>query len=450
MNENGTKHSFVLQPLVGFCDLLILMLCALLFEFSKAEYTYFIPFLIFSWLITSVGIGFYKVYRFTPLVNILGLVLKQAFLLLVCCFSFFGIFNEIDVVASAVLEYVCLSIGFIALLKLVVFNLRKKFRKQLGRDTIRVIIVGRNAKTEQLKNFFNFNPAYGFQFIANFDLRLDTIELEEVTRFAIGQRIHQIYCSVAELKNKEIQELIQFADNNLIALKFLPDNKDIFTKKMDFQYYGITPILALRTLPIDTPINLFLKRLLDIVFSLVVILGILSWLTPILALIIPLTSKGPLFFKQKRNGIDGKEFYCYKFRSMTINKDANDKQASKNDMRTTELGKFLRRTSIDELPQFYNVLLGDMSVVGPRPHMVSHTHSFKQQIDKFMVRHLVKPGITGLAQVSGYRGGIETEHDIKSRVRFDIFYVENWSILMDLRIIAKTFFQVIYGDKKAY
>ena len=118
--------------------------------------------------------------------------------------------------------------------------------------------------------------------------------------------------------------------------------------------------------------------------------------------------------------------------------------------KNSKLGKFLRRTSIDELPQFYNVLLGDMSVVGPRPHMISHTNSFKNRVDKFMVRHLVKPGITGLAQVSGYRGGIETKLDIKNRVRFDIFYVENWSILMDLRIIAKTFFQVIYGDKKAY
>ena len=135
--------------------------------------------------------------------------------------------------------------------------------------------------------------------------------------------------------------------------------------------------------------NLFLKRFLDIVFSSLVIVFILSWLTPLLALIIPLSSKGPLFFRQKRNGIEGTEFYCYKFRSMTVNKDANNLQACKNDMRTTKLGKFLRRTSIDELPQFYNVFMGDMSVVGPRPHMVSHTHSFKNQVIHYLILLLI-------------------------------------------------------------
>ena len=450
MNVKGTKHNYILQPIIGFIDILTLLILGLLFDLSPANYKLFAVYISVAWLITAVGFGFYKVYRFTPLVNILTKLLRQFLLLILCLFTFFGIFDEIDIVVPAVLEYACLALGIIALIKISIFNLRKKYRKQLGGDTIRVIILGKNTKTEQLKNFFRYNPAYGFQFVENFDLRQHETRVKDVIDFISKNAIHQIYCSVAELKNKEIKKLIQFADNNLVALKFLPDNKDIFTKKMDFQYYGITPILALRTLPIDTPINLFLKRLLDIVFSGLVILLILSWLTPLMALIIPLTSKGPLLFRQKRNGIDGTEFYCYKFRSMTINKDANDLQACKNDMRTTKLGKFLRRSSIDELPQFYNVFLGDMSVVGPRPHMVSHTHSFKNQVDKFMVRHLVKPGITGLAQVSGYRGGIETKQDIKNRVRFDIFYVENWSILMDLRIIAKTFFQVIYGDKKAY
>ncbi|RXG32954.1 exopolysaccharide biosynthesis polyprenyl glycosylphosphotransferase [Leeuwenhoekiella marinoflava] len=450
MNVKGTKHNHLLQPIVGFIDISTLLILGLLFDLSTPNYKLFAVYITFAWLVTTVGFGFYKVYRFTPFLKILSKIFRQFLLLILCLFTFFGIFNEIDIVVSAVLEYACLALGIIALIKILIFNLRKKYRKQLGGDTIRVIILGKNPKTEQLKNFFRYNPAYGFQFVENFDLRSKEASVDDVINFTLKNSVHQIYCSVAELKNKEIKELIQFADNNLIALKFLPDNKDIFTKKMDFQYYGITPILALRTLPIDTPVNLFLKRFLDIVFSSLVIVFILSWLTPLLALIIPLSSKGPLFFRQKRNGIEGTEFYCYKFRSMTVNKDANNLQACKNDMRTTKLGKFLRRTSIDELPQFYNVFMGDMSVVGPRPHMVSHTHSFKNQVDKFMVRHLVKPGITGLAQVSGYRGGIETKLDIKNRVRFDIFYVENWSILMDLRIIAKTFFQVIYGDKKAY
>ena len=176
----------------------------------------------------------------------------------------------------------------------------------------------------------------------------------------------------------------------------------------------------------------------------------LSWLIPILAIIIKLDSKGPLFFVQKRNGLNYKEFNCYKFRSMKLNDNADFDLASKNDVRITKVGKFIRKTSMDELPQFFNVLLGDMSVVGPRPHMVSVTNLYAFQVDKFMVRHFVKPGITGLAQTKGFRGEVETEEDIINRVKYDIFYMENWSILLDIEIIIKTIYHIIKGDVKAY
>jgi putative colanic acid biosynthesis UDP-glucose lipid carrier transferase len=181
-----------------------------------------------------------------------------------------------------------------------------------------------------------------------------------------------------------------------------------------------------------------------------VILGLLSWLTPLLAIIISLESKGPIFFRQKRNGIENKEFYCYKFRSMTLNNDADRFQASKNDMRITKVGRFIRRTSIDELPQFYNVFFGDMSVVGPRPHMVKHTNEYANKVDKYMLRHFVKPGITGLAQVRGYRGEIESEADILNRIKFDIFYIENWSLFLDIKIVFQTVLNAIKGEDKAY
>ena len=177
---------------------------------------------------------------------------------------------------------------------------------------------------------------------------------------------------------------------------------------------------------------------------------ILSWLTPIVGLLIVLESKGPIFFKQSRNGFNYKEFDCYKFRSMTPNRDANVNQATRGDHRITKVGAFLRKTSIDELPQFFNVLFGDMSVVGPRPHMVSHTDMYAKRIDKFMVRHFVRPGITGLAQTRGYRGEVETDRDIIGRVRHDIFYIENWSLLFDVKIIFQTFINAIKGEEKAY
>ena len=198
------------------------------------------------------------------------------------------------------------------------------------------------------------------------------------------------------------------------------------------------------------PFNMFLKRSFDIILSLFILIGILSWLTPLLAIIIKLESKGPVFFKQKRNGLDYKEFYCYKFRSMRPNPMAHLHQVTRGDERITKVGKIIRKTSIDELPQFINVLKGEMSVVGPRPHMVSHTHMYAERIDKFMVRHFIKPGITGLAQVTGYRGEVETDEDIINRVKFDIFYLENWSMLLDLKIIFQTVYNAIRGDEKAY
>ena len=450
MNEKTIKHHYLAQPVIACFDILILIISALWLRLPSDDYLIFTVYTAVAWLITTVCFSFYKVYRFTPLVRILSLISRQFFLLVLCTFSFFGLFNEIDIYFLEVLIYATCSMLIIGLFKILIFNVRKKFRAQLGADYAQVIILGRNSKTQRLKDFFKFNPAYGFKLVADFDLKKDGTSLDQIKAYILTNKIDEVFCSIAELSNNQIKQLIDFADNNLIKVKFLPDNKDIFTKKMDFQYYGYTPILALRTLSLDSPINMFLKRLLDVVLALIIIIGVLSWLTPILALIINLDNRGPLFFKQLRNGLDGKEFYCYKFRSMAVNTTANKKQASKNDVRTTRVGRFLRKTSIDELPQFYNVLAGNMSVVGPRPHMLKHTIDFASQIDKYMLRHLVKPGITGLAQISGYRGEIETTQDIKNRVRLDIFYVENWSILMDLRIIVKTFFKVIYGDKKAY
>ena len=180
-----------------------------------------------------------------------------------------------------------------------------------------------------------------------------------------------------------------------------------------------------------------------------VILLLLSWLIPLLAILIKLESKGPVFFKQGRPGLDEQEFLCYKFRSMQVNR-FTEKEVSKNDPRVTKMGKFMRKTSIDELPQFFNVLLGDMSVVGPRPHLWSQNKAYASKIKKYMVRHYVKPGITGLAQVKGFRGEIETEEDMINRIKYDVFYIENWSIIMDLKIIFQTVINIFKGEEKAY
>ncbi|HOA39779.1 MAG TPA: exopolysaccharide biosynthesis polyprenyl glycosylphosphotransferase, partial [Flavihumibacter sp.] len=218
---------------------------------------------------------------------------------------------------------------------------------------------------------------------------------------------------------------------------------------------GSLPIITLRSLPLDLSDNKLYKRVFDIVFSALIITLVLSWLIPIVALIIKLTSKGPVFFKQERWGLNNKPIICYKFRSMRVDskdldEDGKYQQATKDDPRVTGIGKFIRKTNIDELPQFINVLLGSMSVVGPRPHPVPLNMLSKDIIDNYMLRHWVKPGITGWAQVNGYRGETEQSHLMKKRVEFDVWYIENWTFWLDLQIIVQTLVNMVKGEKNAY
>lgn len=192
------------------------------------------------------------------------------------------------------------------------------------------------------------------------------------------------------------------------------------------------------------------KRIFDIVFSLIVIVSIFSWLCPLLAILIGLESKGPVFFIQLRTGKNGSLFKCYKFRSMRVNTHADERPATRNDERITRVGAFLRKTSLDELPQFFNVLIGDMSIVGPRPHMVIHSDEFARVTYKYTLRHSLKPGITGWAQVNGLRGTIVSQEAILQRIDADVWYLENWSFLLDLKIILRTFWVALKGDKNAW
>ena len=209
-------------------------------------------------------------------------------------------------------------------------------------------------------------------------------------------------------------------------------------------------VLNVKKLPFEFNENYFVKRVFDICFSFLVCLFILSWLIPLLSFLIKIESKGPVIFSQKREGLDGEKFVCYKFRSMRLNTMSDKVHAVENDIRVTKIGSFIRKTSIDELPQFLNVLIGNMSVVGPRPHIPSLSSEYQKDVDDYFKRHAVKPGITGLAQVSGYRGEIKKRSDIKNRVRLDIFYIENWSFLLDVKIILMTVFNVFKGEENAY
>lgn len=403
----------------------------------------------FFWLIISYYSGYYEVYRYSKGIEIFGKLLKQFTFISLITFAYVG-FKYKYVTVDEIGIYILWSFLLVGFVKFSIFFLLKKYRILYGGNQRKVIIVGNGKSVDELKDFFTTNPDYGYNLVRVFDLKGNKKqELIESKEYVVANKIDEIYASINVLSNNEINGLINFADNNLKTVKFLPDSKNTLLRNLAVEYYEYIPIISLRTIPLDKEVNKRLKRFFDIVFSLLIIVFLLSWLTPILALIIRLESKGPTFFKQKRNGLNYEEFNCYKFRSMHLNPIADLEQVQKNDPRITKIGKFMRKTSIDELPQFFNVLLGDMSVV-PRPHMVSHTEMYAKSVDKFMVRHFIKPGITGLAQTNGFRGEVETEKDIINRVKYDIFYLENWSILLDIKIIITTVVNAIRGEEKAY
>lgn len=444
------RYSGFITPISYGIDLLVINLFAFLLPINLVEVVLFHTYISLAWIIIALIIKFYVIYRYTKVTYILILLFRQFFFYFLILYAFIGFFKQPNMSRLALAKYVVFVFLAISTIKLISYFLLLKYRQTIKGNTRNVVVIGKNKKTEQLINVFNERSEYGYEFVRQFCPRESDFDIRACFLYIVEQNIDEIYCSVSELRNDELSEFIDFADNNLKTLKFLPDNKNIFSKKLKFEYYDYLPILSLRDIPLHSPINSLLKRTFDIVFSLVVVFGLLIWIAPILALIITLESKGPVFFVQKRTGFDNKEFTCFKFRSMTLNPASDLRQAGKNDMRVTQIGKFLRRTSIDELPQFYNVLFGNMSVVGPRPHMIKHTDEYASRVDKYMLRHFVKPGITGLAQVRGYRGEIERDSDIQNRIKFDIFYVENWSFFLDLKIIIQTILIGISGDEKAY
>jgi len=274
--------------------------------------------------------------------------------------------------------------------------------------------------------------------------------LDEALQVSKRLRVNEIYSTIMPENNAKVYRIMEQAEKDLIRFRVVPDFRFVIDKPVYVDFLRDVPVLSIRREPLELLMNRVHKRLFDIVFSLLVTVFILSWLIPLLGLLIYLESPGPIFFIQIRSGKDNKPFGCFKFRSMTVNKASEAVQATRNDKRVTRVGRFIRRTSLDEFPQFLNVLKGEMSIVGPRPHMLKHTKGFSTMEDQYMIRQFLKPGITGWAQVNGYRGEITELQHIKKRVEYDLWYLENWSLWLDLRIIFLTVYNVFRGEENAY
>ncbi|RYE59094.1 MAG: undecaprenyl-phosphate glucose phosphotransferase [Sphingobacteriales bacterium] len=263
-------------------------------------------------------------------------------------------------------------------------------------------------------------------------------------------RVNQIFCTISPEQNRDIYQVMHEAESRFIRFRIIPDLSFFIKSKIHFEYYEGLPILSLRREPLEDLGNRFKKRVVDLTISFLVIIFVLSWLVPILGILIYLESPGPIFFSQLRSGRDNQAFRCLKFRSMKVNKEADKRQATRNDFRITKIGRIIRRTSLDEFPQFINVLKGEMSIVGPRPHMLSHTDEYSKIVDQYFIRQFLKPGITGWAQINGYRGEITNNEEITGRVECDLWYSEYWNPWLDFRIIFLTIYNIFRGEKNAY
>ncbi|RYF98723.1 MAG: undecaprenyl-phosphate glucose phosphotransferase, partial [Chitinophagaceae bacterium] len=262
--------------------------------------------------------------------------------------------------------------------------------------------------------------------------------------------VNEIYSTIAPDKNDHIYQIMKQADQECIRFKLIPDTGLLLNQQGHLRYMRDMPVLSLRSEPLESARSQHRKRVFDIIVSLLITVFILSWLIPIITLFIWLESRGPIFFVQMRSGKDNKSFPCIKFRSMHVNKDSDSVQATKNDQRLTKVGKFLRKTNLDEFPQFINVLRGEMSIVGPRPHMLQHTERYSKKIGQYMIRQFMKPGITGWAQVNGFRGETKSLEQMEKRVEHDLWYMENWSLWLDVRIMFMTVFNQLKGEENAF
>jgi putative colanic acid biosynthesis UDP-glucose lipid carrier transferase len=373
-------------------------------------------------------------------------------------FVFFFAFSYNTQIERSFLVVWYVLMGFFFLLARFISTYMESVLVKYFRIRKSVAVLGMNGTGLRLAAYFEQNQNnYQFEGFLNEENRLYVDEYGSLLPSATAQiksaassGVKEVYVSLTTDRMFEAGQLVREAEKQCVRLKFVPDLAGSLASPFSVSYMGDFPVINLRPEPLENIQNRFKKRAFDILFSSLVIVFILSWLYPILALIIKLQSPGPVLFKQVRSGRNNEPFWCYKFRSMHVNSKSDQQQASKNDSRITRIGRFMRKTSLDELPQFFNVLFGDMTVIGPRPHMVKHTEQYSAIINQYMVRHFLKPGISGWAQVHGFRGETREQKQMEKRVEHDIWYLENWSLMLDVRIVFMTVINLLRGEENAY
>jgi putative colanic acid biosynthesis UDP-glucose lipid carrier transferase len=469
MVKDKKGYGFLIIWLIGIGDLLVLnliffLVCKLtkVYEWEYFNYRIRIITLLLNFCyffaVYFIPIKIYKPVMYIDKVvqRSLSLVAIHSFLFITCLF--FLKLNDADQFSVHFILYFYFVLFVAFTFWRILARKSLKHYRRFGKNYKKIIIVGAGKNGMNLYAEMKKEIGYGFYIYGFFDdnrLLKDTLPNYlgmtcEVEDFVIKNSIDEIYCTLPNSQDEKIVRIFNFAEKNMVRFYIVPEFSRYVKRRLTLESIESLPVMIVRSEPLQFIYNQTIKRLFDIIFSFIFLIMIFPILYVIFGILIKLSSPGPIIFKQARTGIYGKNFNCYKFRSMKVNEIADEKQAEKDDPRTTWIGQFLRRSNLDEIPQFYNVLKGDMSVVGPRPHMLKHTELYSTIIDKYMVRHLVKPGITGWAQVNGYRGETKNIEQMESRVKYDVWYLENWTFLLDLKIIIVTIINMFKGEKNAY
>lgn len=394
----------------------------------------------------------YHNYRLWSLYELAKKFLIQQIVFLGVLYAIIGLTKITKPTNSELLTYVVTLILLLSAVRLSIYLFLRNYRKW-GYNYRNIVLLGNDHHTQTLANYINNRPSLGYKLKAQFAAKnTDGLDgnIDDFKTLCQTSDIHEVFLSAESIQKKYVKDIVRFAENLFISVKIIPFYSNISERNVKVLDMGSVPVISVTNIPFENKLNAYTKRTFDILFSGLVMLTLLWWLIPLLGIIIKLESPGPMLFMQWRSGLNNRPFKCLKMRTMRVNKESGTKQAAKHDDRITRFGAFLRKTSLDEFPQFINVFLGHMSIVGPRPHMIKHTEEYAKIIDRYMVRHFIKPGITGLSQVRGYRGGTENPRLMKNRIRLDIFYIEKWSFLLDTKIILQTFFNMLRGEKNAY
>jgi putative colanic acid biosysnthesis UDP-glucose lipid carrier transferase len=418
------------------------------------KYILFYTYLNLSWFVLVFSFGANRVSRNTGRKSILFTYIR----IIVFFFFFFLMYFQavpLSYYPRDIIGY--LFVSFFSLLIVWKIGLYYAFLlyRKWGFNFRTVVILGYSRRTVELARYFQTNRWHGYRFLGFFDeIKQPGPDFlggwSDLKEYFRAHHVDEIYVGWNQIPTAAMQVLTELVSAYPVKVRIVPDLGNFSYKTAELVSYGTLPVLKIHRGPLGFWYNRLLKRIFDVALSLLVILTVLSWMVPLLWIVSLFGSREGLFFLQKRTRIDGKVFTCLKFRTMRRSPDADLQQATENDHRVTPLGRFLRKFSLDELPQFFNVLAGDMSVVGPRPHMLRHTEEYRKLVERFMIRHTVKPGITGLAQVNGFRGEIRNQSDIKNRVKFDVNYIENWSFSLDLKIVLITIWLILRGRLWAY